>query len=196
MMQSLKDRMSREEAFGIWDKYLKTNYLRLHTLESEAIMRKLATKLGEDAELWGNTALLHDLDMDILQGDYQQHGAKTVELLKSEGFEIPQMFQAIKAHCEGVSHTGVKRETKFDFILAGAENLTGIISAYVALKPDKKIDGTKSSSIRKKLKTPAFAASVNREFIAQAIEASGLDENSFLSLAIEAFEEIATEIGM
>lgn len=193
---SIKQSISNEEAKSIWKKHLKTPYLKLHTLESEAIMRKLAEHLGEDVDFWGNTGLLHDLDMDIINGNYGQHGSKTVEILKEEGYDIPEMFQAIQAHCEGISESGVKRESKFDFILAGAENLTGIISAYVAIRPDKKIEGTKTSSIRKKLKSAAFAASVNRQFIQDAVDASGLEQAKFLELSIAAFVEIADEIGM
>ena len=33
-----------------------------HYLESEAIMRALAEKLGEDPEYWGMLVLLHDVD--------------------------------------------------------------------------------------------------------------------------------------
>jgi putative nucleotidyltransferase with HDIG domain len=193
---SVKQSISRTEAYQIWEKYLQTPYLKLHTLESEAIMRKLAHELGEDVDFWGNTALLHDLDMDLINGQYGEHGTRTVAVLKEEGFDIPVMFHAIQAHCEGIAESGVKRESKFDFILAGAENLTGIISAYVAIKPDKKIVGTKASSVNKKLKSPAFAASVNRQFIQEAIEASGLEQAKFIELAIEAFEEIADKIGM
>ncbi len=192
----MKEKISISEARSIWEKYLKTPYLKFHTLESMAIMQKLAENLDKDIEFWGITGLLHDLDMDIINGDYSQHGIKTVEILRREGYEIPVMFDAIIAHTEGVEGSQAKRKTDFEFILAGAENLTGIISAYVAIRPGKKIAGTKPKSIRKKLKTAAFAASVNRAFIYDAIEKSGLEETQFLQLAIEAFESISNELGM
>ena len=138
----MKNTITNQEAKQIWDKYLKTEYLRLHTLESEAIMRKLAKRLGKDEDLWGNTGLLHDLDMDVINGDYRFHGQKTVEILKSEGYDIPEMFQAILSHVEGVNPAGLKRERDFDFVLSAAENITGMISAYVAVRPDKKLAGT------------------------------------------------------
>ncbi len=191
----MKNKMTRDEAKAIWDKNLKTEYLRLHTLESEAIMRKIAVHLGKDEEYWGITGLLHDLDMDIINGDYQQHGHKTVEILREEGYELPEMFSAIIAHAEGVNLGSAKRTTDFDYILSAAENITGMISAYVAVRPDKKIEGTKPSSIVKRLKTKAFAASVSREFIYD-IEKTGLKMDTFLQLSIDAMTEIADEIGM
>jgi uncharacterized protein len=191
----MKNSISNQEARQIRDKYLKTEYLRLHTLESEAIMRKLATHFGKDQDLWGNTGLLHDLDMDVINGDYRLHGIKAVEILKNEGFDIPEMFNAIISHAEGVNDGGAKRTTDFDYILSAAENITGMISAYVAVRPDKKIEGTKPSSITKRLKTKAFAASVNREFIYD-IEKTGIKMDLFLQLSIDAMTEISGQIGM
>ncbi len=191
----MKTTISRNEALQIRDKYLKTKYLRYHTLESEAIMRKLAEHFGKDLEFWGITGLLHDLDMDVIDGDYSQHGYKTVELLKKEGFDLPEMFKAIISHTEGVSGAEAKRETDFEIILSAAENITGLISAYVLMKPEKKIAGTKVKSIKKKLKAKAFAASVNREFIYD-IEKTGIGLDTFLQIAIDAMTEIAEEVEM
>ena len=191
----MKTEINIEEAKKIWNKYLKTPYLQFHTLESEAIMRKLAKHFGKDEEFWGITGLLHDLDMDVINGDYSLHGYKTVDLLKEDGYDIPEMFKAIISHTEGVSGNDAKRETDFEIILSAAENITGIISAYVAIRPDKKIAGTKVKSIKKKLKSRAFAASVNREFIYD-IEKTGIQLDAFLQISIDAMTEIADEIGM
>ncbi len=191
----MKTEINLHEAREIWNKYLKTQYLQFHTLESEAIMRKLAKHFGKDEEFWGITGLLHDLDMDVINSDYSLHGYKTVDLLKEEGYDIPEMFKAIISHTEGVSGNEAKRETDFEIILSAAENITGIISAYVAIKPDKKIAGTKVKSIKKKLKSRAFAASVNREFIYD-IEKTGIELDTFLQISIDAMTEIADEIGM
>jgi predicted hydrolase (HD superfamily) len=133
--------------------------------------------------------------MDVIDGDYSQHGYKTVEILKKEGYDLPEMFKAIISHTEGVSGTEAKRETDFEIILSAAENITGLISAYVLMKPEKKIAGTKVKSIKKKLKAKAFAASVNREFIYD-IEKTGIDLDTFLQIAIEAMTEIAEEVEM
>ena len=191
----MKTTISREEALQIWDKHLKTKHLRYHTLESEAIMQKLAKYFGKDPEFWGITGLLHDLDMDVIDGDYSQHGYKTVEILKKEGFDLPEMFKAIISHTEGVSGVEAKRETDFEIVLSAAENITGLISAYVLMKPEKKIAGTKVKSIKKKLKAKAFAASVNREFIYD-IEKTGIELDTFLQIAIDAMTEIAEKVEM
>jgi predicted hydrolase (HD superfamily) len=189
----MKTSITYAEALGLWNKYVSTPHLRIHMRESEVVMRKLANYFNADAEFWGIAGLLHDLDLDKLGLDYTFHGYTTVEMLREEGYEIPELFDAIIAHTEGV--TSAKRKTNFDIILAAAENITGIITAYVLILPDKKIAGVKASSIKKRLKQLRFAASVNREFIYD-IEKTGIQLDVFLTLAIEAMTEIADEIDM
>jgi len=192
----MKESITYEEAQKLFDTYLKTDYLRKHSRETEVIMRHLAPVLHEDEEFWGITGLLHDLDMDACKGDYSRHGFRTLEILKDEGYDIPSMFQAILSHTEGLDSSRPKRETLLDYCLAGAENITGIISAYVLLKPGGKLEGTKPKSIRKKLKDKSFAASVNREFITDTYLHANMEESEFIQLAIDAMTEIADETGM
>ncbi|MCF7833526.1 MAG: HD domain-containing protein [Candidatus Marinimicrobia bacterium] len=192
----MKTIITYSEAKEIFDKYLKTEYLRFHCRETEVIMRALARHLGHDEDFWGITGLLHDLDLDEIGENMQMHGRKTVELLKDEGYDIPELFDAILSHVEGIKGVPYKRETDFQFILAGAENITGLISAYVILRPDKKIEGVKVKSIMKKFKSPAFAAKVSREFILEAAEHAKMELNEFIGISIEAMASIADEIGM
>jgi uncharacterized protein len=191
----MKTSITTEEARQILNKYLQTETLRLHCMETEAIMRKLAIHFGRDEDFWGITGLLHDLDLDIIKEDYQFHGKKTVDLLKEEGYNIPELFEAILAHTESIPETGGKRTMDFHYILAAAENITGLITAYVLMKPDKKIAGTEIKSISKRLKERRFAASVNREFIYD-IEKTGIALDQFIKLSIDAMKEIAEEIKM
>ncbi len=192
----MKTKISYDEALSLFKDRLKTETLRKHSRETEVIMRRLACELGQDKTFWGITGLLHDLDLDIIDGDYSKHGYKTVEILREEGYEIPEMFNAILAHTEGLDENRPKRQTLLDYCLAGAENLTGIISAYVLLRPGGKLEGTKPKSIRKKLKDKSFAASVNRQFIIDAYEKAGMEASDFIRLSIEAMTEIAEETGM
>lgn len=61
----MKETMTYDEAQKLFNKYLKTDYLRKHSRETEVIMRHLARVLNEDEDFWGITGLLHDLDMDV-----------------------------------------------------------------------------------------------------------------------------------
>lgn len=192
----MKTSINYTEAKALFDKYLKTEYLRLHCRETEVIMRALARHLGKDEEFWGIAGLLHDLDLDEIGDDMTQHGSHTVELLTNAGYDIPELFDAIRSHVEGIEGVPYRRQSDFQFILAGAENITGLISAYVILRPDKKIEGVKIKSVMKKFKSPAFAAKVSREFIRDAAEHAGMELNEFIGISIEAMANIAEELGM
>jgi len=190
----MKESISNLEAKEMLLKYIKTPHLLLHSRETEAIMRNLAKHFNQNEDLWGLTGLLHDLDLDLIGKNVEIHGNKTVDILREEGFEIPEMFEAIISHAEGTNESG-KRTTNFHFCLAAAENITGMISAYVMILPQKKLLGVESSSINKRLKQLRFAAAVNRNFVYD-IEKTGLQLNDFLEIALNSMKEISDEIGM
>ncbi|MCD6447354.1 MAG: HD domain-containing protein [Candidatus Marinimicrobia bacterium] len=192
----MKTTITYEEARTLLDTYLRTEYLRFHSRESEVIMRALAKHLGQDENFWGIAGLLHDLDLDEIGENIQRHGIHTVELLKNADYDIPELFDAILSHTEGIEGVIHKRETDFQYILAGAESITGLITAYVILRPGKKIDGVKVKSIMKKFKSPSFAAKVNRDFIRDAAKHAGMELNEFIAISIEAMSTIADETGM
>ena len=191
-----KTTINLSDAKHLFDTHLHTEYLRKHSRESQVIMEALADHFGENREFWGICGFLHDLDMDQCGENYENHGEKTLEILKEAGYDIPDMFNAILAHTEGLEGSRGKRETRLDYCLAAAENITGIITAYVILRPDKKIAGVKVKSIVKKLKDKSFAAKVNRQFIADITEQCGIERAVFIQLALDAMEGIADEIGM
>lgn len=189
-----KSSITLEEAQELLKKHLKEEYILHHSRETEVIMRALAKHFGEDEDFWGLTGLLHDLDMEEIGEDYAKHGERTVEILKEAGYDIPEMFQAIKSHTENLGFTDAKRESKLEFALSAAENISGFIVAYTLMRPDKKLEGVKVKSIKKKLKDKSFAAKVNRDLI-NDIEKTGLDRSEFLQIAIDAMKGIAGEIG-
>ena len=190
----MKDQITLEEANNILKKYLSQPHLLHHSRETEVVMRALAKHFGEDEEFWGITGLLHDLDMEAIDGKDETHGTKTCQILTDEGFDMPEMFQAIKSHVETLGFLDVKRETKLEYCLSAAENVTGLITAYALMRPEK-LTGMKASSLNKKFKAKAFAANVNRELI-NDIEKTGLQKNEFFEIAIKAIQSIASEIGL
>ena len=57
--------MTRDEALDSVRANVENENLVKHMLATEAIMRALAKRLGEDEELWGLTGLLHDIDVEL-----------------------------------------------------------------------------------------------------------------------------------
>jgi putative nucleotidyltransferase with HDIG domain len=163
-----------------------------HCLASEAVMRAVAKRLGRDEEKWGLAGLLHDIDVEITNADPYTHALKAVDILTDAGYE-PDMIDAIKMHNECAS--GIARYSEFQYALAASETITGLVVATTLVYPDKKVASVKPSSVVKRMKEKAFAASVRRENIMEC-ELIGIPLDEFAELAVKAMQEIAKEIGL
>ena len=161
-----------------------------HMLATEAIMRVLAKKLGEDEEEWGITGLIHDIDVELVEGDMSSHSKLGADIAQELGAN-ETMVHAILCHNE--AH-GVPRETKLDKALFCADPLSGLITAAALVRPDK-LSGLTTKSVAKRFREKSFAAGVNREQVAQCQEI-GLELEEFISLGIEAMKGIASDLGL
>jgi len=188
--------LTKEKAHKILNKYIKTKFILDHSLESAVIMHALAKHLGENEELWYTIGLLHDLDMDLIGSNYDIHGIKTKEILENELIIDIGIINPILAHTECLeSHKDkYKRIDIVDFALGASEQITGIITAYARMRPEK-FEGIKLKSIKKKIKDKAFARNVNREFIYDIIN-TGVELDEFLEIAINAIYEIRENINI
>lgn len=90
---------AREEAFKLLNRYIQNGRMWGHSLATEAVMRALALRFGEDPERWGVAGLLHDLDLEIVEGDLTRHALETERILQAEGYD-QEMIEAIKRHNE------------------------------------------------------------------------------------------------
>lgn len=165
------------------------DHLLVHALETEAVMRALALRLGQDPEVWGLTGLLHDLDYPQTKDTPEKHGLLTAETLAGK---LPdEAVEAIKRHNE---MNGNQPRTHFDFALRCGETVTGLIHTAALVRPTR-MDGMEAKSLKKKMKDKAFAASVCRETIKEC-EKLGLELGDFLTLAIAAVAGIQAEVGL
>ncbi|NOU17323.1 MAG: HDIG domain-containing protein [Bacteroidales bacterium] len=161
-----------------------------HSIASEAVLRGLARKFGEDEDLWGYAGLLHDIDVEITNVDSKKHALVGAEMLSNE---LPaDAIDAIKMHNEHA--TGMPRTTRFQFALAAGETITGLIFATALVYPDKKIESVKVKSVTKRMKEKLFAATVNRETILEC-EKIGIPIDEFVEIALGALRPIASELG-
>jgi len=179
---------NREEILGSILANVQDKNMIKHMLATEAIMRALARKLGENEEEWGTTGLIHDIDMELVDGDMSSHSKLGADIAQELGAN-ETMAHAILCHNE--AH-GVPRETKLDKALFCADPLSGLITAAALVRPDK-LSGLTTKSVMKRFRERSFAAGVNREQVAQCQEI-GLELEEFISLAIEAMKGIASEL--
>jgi putative nucleotidyltransferase with HDIG domain len=184
--------MNREEALNLLRENIQNENLIKHCLATEAVMKALAERLGEDKEKWGLTGLLHDLDVELVQGDPATHSLETVKILRARGVD-EEILQAVKMH-NAEAH-GETRSEIFHHALAAGETITGLIVATALVYPDKKIKSVKPKSVKKRMKEKRFAAGVNRDIIMEC-EKLGLDFDEFLPLCLEAMQEIGDDLGL
>jgi putative nucleotidyltransferase with HDIG domain len=182
--------ITRDEAFALLTKHVPEPALQAHCLESEAVLRALALRLGQNEELWGLTGLLHDLDYATTKDNPARHGLDSAELLAGK---LPdEAVQAIRAH--NAEHTGVAPASLLDFALRSGETVTGLIHTNALVRPAR-MDGMDAKSLKKKMKDKAFAASVNRETIGEC-KKLGLEQAEFFTVAIGAIAGIADQVGL
>ncbi len=168
-----------------------------HYLESEAIMKVVATRLGEDIEYWGRLGLLHDVDWALTRENWKEHCVKAEEILREKGFD-DEFIRIVQSHGYGYEEIPAfiekKREKKIEHALAASETVTGLIYAY-ALMRGKKIEGMEAKGLKKKFKDKKFAENCNREIIKE-IEVVGIELSEFFELAIKAMQNIKEEVGL
>ena len=188
--------MSRQEALELVKKYNSDERDLIHYLESEAIMRGVAGKLGEDVEYWGILGLLHDIDWGLTKQEVSSHLTKAPQLLKDAGFD-DEFVNIVLSHGYGYEELphlkDKKRSRKIEYALAASETLTGLVHAY-ALMRGGKISDMESSGLKKKFKDKAFAAGCDRNIIKEAENFMNFDE--FLACGIEGIKKIKGEVGL
>jgi len=77
--------LTYSQAVDLVGRYIQTPTIRFHLLETEAIMRGLARRLGENEEEWGIIGLLHDIDWEKTKENPSQHCLAAVDILRQAG---------------------------------------------------------------------------------------------------------------
>lgn len=184
--------MTRQQALDLVHEHIKNENMIKHCLASEAVLRALAQRLGQDPDRWGLAGLLHDLDVESTHADLNVHGTESARLLEEAGVD-PEIVTAVKRHNELAHHE--KRETMLDHALAAGETVTGLIIATTLVYPDKKLASVKPKSVTKRMKEKAFARSVNRDIIREC-EIIGIPLPEFVELSLNAMRSISDDLGL
>ena len=183
--------LTRAEAFELLKKYNQSDNLIKHALAVEAVMRYFARQWGEDEEYWGNVGLIHDLDYELYP---EEHCRKTKELLEQEGVS-EDIIHAVISHGWNIC-IDVEPIRRMEKVLYTIDELTGLITATVYMRPSKSILDLEVKSVKKKFKTASFAAGVNRELITDGCALLDLDLDTVMKWTIEGMKEAAAELGL
>ena len=187
----MKDQIpTRDEALKLLHEYNKSDSLRKHAYAVEGVMRYFARKNREDEDKWGIIGLIHDLDYEKYP---DQHCTKTKEILEEQGW--PQEYiRAVVSHGWGIC-SDVKPESTLEKTLYAIDELTGLIAANAMVRPSKSVMDMSVKSVKKKWKSPSFAAGVDRSIIQRGAERLGVEIGELIEGTIMGMREVAEEIG-
>ncbi len=157
--------LSQEDANQLLNNWVPNERLRLHMKQVAAVMKAWAIEKenadDQTALKWEQAGLLHDADWEKYPDD---HCRIIIEELEGRNVD-PEILHCIASH--GPSYFGVEPVTKMDKMIYAIDELSGFIHAAALIRPTK-YEGMDVKSIQKKLKTPSFAAQVNRNDITDA----------------------------
>lgn len=184
--------MDHDTAVRLVESRVGQENLVKHMRATEAVMRALAERLGEDVEQWGLVGLLHDLDVVETADDPARHGRLTAEWLRAEGVADEELLHAVAAHNPA---NGTEIESRLDRALFAADPLTGLITAAALIRPEKQLAPVKLKSLKKRFREPSFARGARREDI-ETIEELGVPLEDFLALGLAAMQGISEDLGL
>ena len=158
--------LSDEEAHALLNDWVPNERLRLHMKRVGAVMKAWALEREgadqQEARKWEQAGLLHDADWEKHP---ESHCRVIIEELEKRNVDA-EVIHCIASH--GPKYFGVEPDNRMDKMIYVFDELSGFIHAAALIRPTR-YEGMDVKSIMKKLKTPSFAAQVNRDDINDAI---------------------------
>ncbi|MBN8548491.1 MAG: HD domain-containing protein [Deltaproteobacteria bacterium] len=188
---------TRDEAMALLAEYTQSASLLKHALAVECAMRWYAQHFqlpAEEVEKWGITGLLHDFDYEKYPEPVSPNGHpyKGNEILAELGYP-EDVRRAIMGHA---LYTNTPRDTQMAKTLFAVDELSGLVTASVLVRPDKNIHNLEAKSVLKKMKDKAFARGCSREDIRLGAEEMGIELETQVANVIKAMQGQAAELGL
>ena len=187
----MSEPLTREQAWALFCEWTASPSLRKHVVAVEASMRAYAARLGGDPDEWGLVGLLHDLDYERFPDAETGHPRMGMEELERQGFS-PEFVRAVASHADFL---GVSRDSDMERALFAVDELSGFVMACAYVRPQG-IEGLTPNSVKKKMKTPAFAAAVDRDAMREGAENLGIDFDEHVEFVVAALQPHAERLGL
>ena len=182
--------MTRDEAWALLTEFNKDAFHLRHAVTVEGVMRWYAEKLGysDEVDLWGIVGLLHDLDFEMFP---EQHCIKEQEIMRSRGVD-ERIVHATASHGWKLT-VDIEPRHEMEKVLYAVDELTGLIGAAALMRPSKSVQDMELKSVKKKYKSPNFAAGCSREVIERGAELMGVSLDELISGTILAMRSCEDE---
>ncbi|HPO05043.1 MAG TPA: hydrolase [Bacillota bacterium] len=182
-----------EQAREILRKYNKEEFHLKHGEILSGVMRYFAKEYDPGREeFWAVVGILHDLDFEMYP---EEHCVKGQEIMKELDLD-ESLIRAAMSHGFGCTGVDVEPEDIMEKVLYATDELTGLIGAVAIMRPSKSVDDLELKSVKKKYKTPAFAAGCSREVIQKGADMLGWELDDLISRTILAMRSLNPEAGI
>ncbi|GHV96746.1 HDIG domain-containing protein [Spirochaetia bacterium] len=191
-MSALQSSLTRQQSWDLLKQYNSDPFHLQHALTVEGVMKWFAKDQGfdDEAEFWGNVGLLHDIDFEQFP---DQHCLKAPELLRAGGAD-EALIHAVCSHGYGLTAVDAKPEHQMEKVLFAADELSGLIWACAIIRPSKSTRDMELKSVKKKFKTPAFAAGCSRPVIEKGAGILGWELDTLIEKTILAMRSCEDEV--
>jgi putative nucleotidyltransferase with HDIG domain len=184
---------TRDQAYELMTAWTQSDSLRKHMLSVETAVVAYAQKYNEDENKWAVTALLHDFDYEKHpELSANGHPFVGVQYLREQGYD-EEILEAILGHAD---FSGVPRTTLLAKTLYACDEITGLITAAVYVRPDKNIANQTLDSLKKKFKDKAFAKGVNRDDVKRGAEELEVELWEHVDFVLKAMQARADVLGL
>jgi len=184
--------INRQQAWELLKQYNSDVFHLQHALTVEGVMKWFAKDQGfaDESEFWSIAGLLHDIDFEQFP---DQHCLKAPELLRTGGAS-EELIHAVCSHGYGLTTVDAKPEHIMEKILFASDELTGLIWAAAIVRPSKSVMDMEVKSVKKKYKTPAFAAGCSRKVIEDGAALLGWELDLLIEKTILAMRSCEAEV--
>lgn len=179
-----------DEALELMHAWTPSESLRRHMYAVEAAMRAYARRFEEDEETWAIAGLIHDFDWEKHPETHPTKGADHLEAL---GWPT-EIVRAVRAHAP--ERSGVEPGTLLERALYASDEITGLITAAVYVRPDRSIHTLTIKSLKKKFKDKSFARGVDRGMVKRGAELLGVELWEHVGFVLEAMQADAERLGL
>lgn len=179
---------SYDEALKLLKTYNQEEFHLRHGEIVSGVLRYFAARHDpENAGYWALVGLLHDIDFECWP---EQHCMKCREILRENGYD-EDFIRAVASHGYGLAQRDIPPERYMEKVLYAVDELTGLIGAAAVMRPSKSVMDLELKSVKKKFKSPSFAAGVSREVIESGAGMMGVSLDELISETILAMRSLS-----
>lgn len=176
-----------DEAYALLCEYNQEPFHLAHGETVSGVLRIFARELDPGREAyWAVVGLLHDLDFEKYP---ERHCVAVREILTPRDFD-PQMLDSIVSHGFGMTGGNVRPSSQMEKVLFAVDELTGLIGAAVKMRPSGSVMDMELKSLKKKFKSPSFAAGCSRDTIQMGADMLGWPLEDLMEKTLAAMREL------